>query len=283
LGRLLRQNDPVARELASAALANVGRDAEPAVPDLVKALGDAQAPVRRNSALAIGNVAKAYVELESRAWPGAGDTVRDLAKLLKPADPNEEVRRYAAEAFNNYGEAVEGAIPELVHAAKEGSSPIVRQRAVWALRQVRAVRAQGLVPPLTEILGTTEEKYFMSRYDAARVLAMKLQGEAPEKAADVLVQMLRDRRVRIYTGSSATVRGGPGEKVDPGAKVQETLGRDARFLAADALKLMGPAANKPAVLEALMDRENWKDPETKQLNPEMEEKCREAARRIGGR
>ena len=73
------------------------------------------------------------------------------------------------------------------------------------------------VTTFTTILDERGEPSLMVRYDAARVLALKLGDMAPDKAATVLLDMLRNDKLLIYNRTDAKVSGG-GSEASPGAR-----------------------------------------------------------------
>jgi HEAT repeat protein len=251
LRKALKDEDPHIREYAAAAMANIGEGAEPAVGDLTKALEDDTPRIRCYAALALGNIGK-----------GAANAVPSLAKHLHPEEKDPEVRRYAAEALARMGDAMEDAVPDLVEAMQKDKVPIVRQKCVWALAFVKDLETAKAIGPLTKILDETDQLSKMVRYDAARVLAKRLRGEAPEKAVVVLLEMLNDKDVREYSGSGASVTGGGGERVG-GTSLEQNLGRDARYYAIPCLALIGaPKAKRPDVIKALEQAAKSKDANT---------------------
>jgi HEAT repeat protein len=264
LRKALQGEDPLIREQAAAALGNIGETAAPAVDDLIKALEDKTPAVRRYAALALGNIGKS-----------AAAAVPALAKHLHPEEKDDVVRRYAAEALAYMGDAMEDALPDLLEALQNDKVPVVRQRCIWALVQVKDLKATKAIDALTKILDEKGEQGYMVRYDAARVLARHLRGKAPEKAVDVLLQMMKDERIRVYDGSGTRGTGGSGERVG-GASVKENLGRDGRFLAIKSLLDIGaPTANRPDVIKALKEAAESKDEQTSK-------DAKQALKEIGG-
>src|SRR5262249_36779099 len=76
----LSKGDLLARIQSSAALANIGEGAAPAVPDLTRALDDKEADVRRNAAFALSRIGEA-----------AALAVPALARHLHPEEASPEV------------------------------------------------------------------------------------------------------------------------------------------------------------------------------------------------
>jgi HEAT repeat protein len=237
----LKKGDVVARVQSSAALANIGDGAATIVDDLIAALDDKEPLVRRNVALALRNIGEK-----------ASPAVQALARHIHPKEDHEEVRAYSAEALAQMkADHLRMVIPDLLKAIKDDKKASVRQRCVWALFNLGDLRAAGVVEPLSALLDETEDEQVLVRYDAARCLALRLEGKAPPKAVDVLLSMLNDKRLRIYEGSGADVTGSSVEGAKGGATVAQNLGGDARFLAAEALARIGPKAKRPDVVKAL--------------------------------
>jgi HEAT repeat protein len=235
----LHDEDPAVRELAAGALANIGEAAASAVSNLSEALADSSAAVRCNAALALAHIGSK-----------AETAVRPLARALDLKEPTE-VRLYAAEALGKVGPAIEQVIEDLLRALKEEDDQRVRQRIVFALHQVRSSSpTRAVVAALEAVLEETSPRSSLVRYDAARVLAFWLGGEASPKVLKTLVAMLRDPGLRLYTGSVSVLQAGD-EKTVGSTTVKENLAGDARFLAAEALEQIGPKANRPEVIEAL--------------------------------
>ena len=261
LRQALQDEDPAVRSLAAAALANIGPNAAAAVPDLTAALTDESQPVRRNAALALG-----------RIGPAARSAIPDLARALRPEEPSAAVRQFAAEAIAHIGQeatderqfreierlVIDQALPALLRALQHDTGPGVRHRAVWALFLVQDPEKAGLVGPLTAVLHERDPEIQVVRYDAARCLALRLGPRTPDKAIDVLLEMLNDDRLRIYNRTDAQVSGG-GEGQTGDSRVAANLGGDARFLAAQALARIGPKANRPAIIAALKDAQQSPD------------------------
>jgi HEAT repeat protein len=234
LCQVLKQADMHAQELASTALARIGPEASPAVPDLARALGDSKsAVVRRNSALAL-----------SRIGPEAKAAVPELVRSLDASEP-ADVRSLAAEALARIRyPGTEKAIPVLLEAIQKDPDKRVRQRCIWALFDVEDLERCDAVRPLTNVLQEKGHDALIVRYDAARVLAFRLGDMAPDATADLLLAMLNDKGLAVYEGPDTS---GSGQ-----TEVKEKAGGDARFLAAQALSMLGAKAkNRKDVMDAL--------------------------------
>jgi HEAT repeat protein len=252
LSEALQDPDAGVRELAAAALAGIGEPAEAAVTDLGAALRDPSPAVRRNAALALSHIG-----------PKAASVVPQLGRALDPQQPHD-VRFFAAEALYNVGPtAAEPVVPELLRILKEDKDQPVRQRAVYVLVNVQNKELlRGIYPALEAALGETDPRSLMVRYDAARALAARLGPDAPPKAIDVLLQMIKDPNLRVYHGSDSTLQTGD-ERSRRTTTVKENLAGDARFMAAVALEQIGPRANRPEVIEALQEAARSKDDTTR--------------------
>ena len=107
LAEVLADPDPRTRDLAAVALATMGRQAQSAVPALIRALGDPVDYVRAPAADALGSVG-----------PAARDAVQPLAeRLLNKGEPVFVLRSVAA-ALGNIGPDAKNALPALTEALK---------------------------------------------------------------------------------------------------------------------------------------------------------------------
>ncbi len=242
----LKDSESENQELAAAALATLGPLAKPAMHDLADALLDAKnsVPVRRNAALAISHIGRA-----------AKPVVPALAKALRRDQPLE-VRQFAAEALSQMKyPANEEAIPTILNALENDTDADVRLRCSFALFQINQpdfFKDSGAEKLLTKILEERGPRMALVRYSAARKLAQMLGDQAPDKTADVLLDMLTNKQILIYNRTDARVEGAGTEASAGRANIKENLGSDARYLAARALSWLGDkAAKRPDVVEAL--------------------------------
>jgi HEAT repeat protein len=245
----LNDEEPEVQNLAAAALSNLGKLAAPAVPDLGKKLRTSTVPeTRRNCALALAHIGA-----------DAKDALPDLVAVLK-SDAPIEVRHYCAEALFELGTENEPALPDILTVvAKNEPDPLgARQHMVGPMRQ-RCIMCfwhtqqlpEDSIPVFTKILDEKGDNSLMVRYDAARLLAEKLGENAPDKAGDWLLHMLRNESLVIYKSTDAKVSGG-GEASTGTSKVQANTGGDARFLAAHSLGMMGTkASGRPEIVAEL--------------------------------
>src|SRR5262249_32716523 len=153
-----------------------------ALSDLVEALKDPDAQVRRNAALALGNLREK-----------GEDAVPALVKLLDPRDPSDDVRRYAMEALaficEKAGEKpVLEALPTLRKVIQDGRTWRVRQRVVWVLAGLRDRELKNVVDDLKPVLEETKSEPRLVRYEAAVLLGQRLGPDAPDKTLDVLLE-----------------------------------------------------------------------------------------------
>jgi HEAT repeat protein len=255
LQKALKDADPHVQELAAAALANLGPNAEPAKFDLADALGNPKnsTMVRRNAALAIAHIGKE-----------AKPVVPAIVKALKASEPLD-VRRYAAEALAQMKyPANEAAIPAALDAIENDTDPLVRQKCVWSLFGIGTAeqfRDCGADKALTKLLDARGDDLNLVRYDAARKLANVLGPDAPDKTVDVLLDMLKNKSLKVYNRTDAKVSGAGTEATAGQATVQANLGGDARYMAAEALGWMkGKSKARKDVMEALKEASKGEDP-----------------------
>jgi HEAT repeat protein len=187
-----------------------------------------------------------------------------LAEALKPTEP-VQVRRYAAEALAQMRfPANEKALSSILAAIQRDTDQQVRHRSVFSIIQMEDLSQGGADKVLTKVLDETSMENAVVRYDAARILAHALQEKAPDKTADVLLELLKDKTLVIYNRTDAKVEGADNEANRGKVNVAQNLGGDARYMAAEALSYLGDKARKrPDVIEALKEATKDKDPALK--------------------
>jgi HEAT repeat protein len=251
----LKDPDAHVQELASAALVNLGPSAEPAMYDLADTLSNSANPpiVRRNAALAISHIGTA-----------AKPVVPALAEALKSDEPLQ-VRQYAAEALAQLRfPANEKALPTILATIQRDTDPLVRQRCVFALLDMEDLREGGTDKVLTKVLDETSVDHALVRYDAARKLAQSLREQAPDKTADVLLEMLKNKSLIVYNRTDAKLEGADNEANRGKVNVAANTGGDARYMAAIGLGDLGAKAKRrPEVIQALKEATKDKDPALK--------------------
>ena len=243
----LKDPDAHFQELAAAALGGLGPDAAPAVSDLGDVLTSAKdLKTRDNAALALTHVG-----------PAAKGALPQLLKALRYVDSGPDakfnvIRPHVAEAVADIGyPGVVAALPDVLRYIRNDPDPEVRHFCVYALTGVEDLERYDAVGPLSAVLEEKDEPTKMVRYSAARLLAGRLQEKAPAKTADVLVGMLTDPNLFLYTGTDAKVKGVGSEGTAGASETKQNLGEDARYMGAQALGWMGRKANRPDVIRAL--------------------------------
>lgn len=254
LQRALKDSDTHTQELVTAALANLGPDAKPAMQDLADVLTNKQNSVlvRRNAALAIAHIGEE-----------AAPVVPALVEGLQRTQP-EEVRQFSAEAMAQMKyPANEKGVSALLDSIANDSDSLVRQKCVWALFGIKEpddFRRLGVDKALERVLSERGDRMALVRYDAARKLANVLGPDAPDKTVDVLLEMLTNNTLKVYNRTDATVQGSGTEAGAGRANVQANLGGDARYMAAQALGwLGGKAAKRDDAVAALRKAAESKD------------------------
>ncbi|HEY7425577.1 MAG TPA: HEAT repeat domain-containing protein [Gemmataceae bacterium] len=270
LRRALKSTDAENQKLAVAALAtpSFGPKAAPAMHDLADVLTNEKNPtmVRRYAALAIAHIG-----------PEAEPVVPALVQALRRDQP-VAVRQYVAEAMGQMKwPATAAAMDAILDAIEKDTDPIVRQKCVWSLFPmsrddlVRTKADKALAKVIEEPAGEMN----IARYDAARKLAQALGADAPDKTADVLLHMLQNKMLKVYTSTDASVRGAGTEAAAANVNVKANIGGDARFMAAEALGyLQAKAKARPDVVRALEEAAEDKD-------EKLQEKAKQALKAIG--
>jgi HEAT repeat protein len=254
LRKALSDPDPNTQALAAASLARAGKEAAAlAVDDLARALTLSREPdVRRNCCVALAH-------LGSQAKPAIPAIVEALKPLPSaPADPNrarpyEEVRELAAEALAQVGYPDnQAAIPAIRDTIARDKNQIVRQRCIWALFNLRDLDKFDLTKPLTAVLDEKDEDSIMVRYDTSRLLAACLEERAPDRVVDVLLNMINNRKLRVFNKTDASIEDTGNEGSKGSSTVAPDLGGDARYMAAEAMRwLKDKAKNNEKVVAAL--------------------------------
>jgi HEAT repeat protein len=234
LCQALKEEDSARQKQAADLLAKRGAAAADAVPELVHLLKESpDVEVRRNAAIALGAIGDA-----SRS------AVPTLAAALNAEVP-VQVRRGAAEALSRIGyPSIEEALPAVMTAIQKDGDPLVRQRCIWVLFKIPDLSRPGMRKILTDVVEETNPTTLLVRYDTARILAFRLRHDAPDRVADLLLDMLKNRTLKIFVGSEVAESG------------------DARFMAADALGQLGEKArNRKDIVDALKAATGDPDPQ----------------------
>jgi len=260
----LRDPDAALRRLAAGALSNIGPEAAPAVPDLIRALSDDEAEVRAAAARALSHIG-----------PRAASAVPFLVKNMDGKQPYE-VRQFSCEALSRIGKGLKPFIPEIIRTLREDTHAAVRQRAVCALGCLPAddLERSGAVEALVATFAERSEDTVLVRYEAARYLARNLGRRAPEKCIDVLLAMLKDTGLQVYTRTDTKVNTA-GAEAGGSSAAKANLGGDARFMAVEALGSMAARADRPDVVKALEEASRAAD-------PKLKEAARDALKKIKG-
>jgi HEAT repeat protein len=259
LRKALKDADPHVQELVAAAFVGLGPDAKPAMHELADMLTNENNPVvlRRNAALAIAHIGA-----------DAKPVVPALVKALERGQPLV-VRQFAAEALAQMKyPANEKAVPAILDAIEKDRDPLVRQKCVWSLFGINSAetfRELGAAAALEKLLDGKGEETALLRYDAARKLANVLNDKAPDKTADVLLEMLSAKSLKVYNRTDAQVEGAGTEATAGRANVAANLGGDARYMAVQALGWLGDkAAKRRDVVEALQKAAKDADPKLRE-------------------
>jgi HEAT repeat protein len=252
LREALRSDDSHIQEEAAVALGGLGKDGAPAVEDLGWALTEAKEPdVRQRAALAL-----------ARIGPPSQKVLPQILQALQPGDgASSAVRLAAAEALLNiHLPGTEPAIPSVLKIVKADPDGVVRQRCLWTLFDVKDLDKYQITPVLIAVLDETGQDSLLLRYDAARVLALRLGDKAPDKVPDVLLDMLRNDKLQQFNKTDARSTGVGAEGTKGNTTVSDDQGGDARYMAAEALLwLHRKAADRPDVIAALKEGAQDKD------------------------
>jgi HEAT repeat protein len=225
---IAHDEDPEVRRIAFTALANIGAYAEAVKPNLIAALKDDDPLNRRSAAIALAKLREK-----------AKDAVPALIAALDPSEnKNEQVRMYVAEALGNIDPDDKRVVAAMLKVLGESQSYLVRHRAVWALERLKEFQQPGVVQALSHILIERGADAKLLRYEAAKVLAMRMDDRVPDRTVTVLLEALRDDKVFIYGGTFGKV--GATREGDVGASdVKATGAGDWRRVVALAVEKIG--------------------------------------------
>jgi HEAT repeat protein len=257
LKRGLTEGAPELKGLAAGALANLGEHAAPALSELAGLLDNEAVPAatRRNVALALASMFQAIRNLPEGQ---KSDVIKKLGQSLAggaaaPGNQSKllaEMRSFCAEALARVGfEDAQPALGAILQAIRKDPDRAVKHKAVWFFLGA-GDRLKELPRAVETLTACLQDPYFVIGYDAARSLARGLGPDAPPETIDVLERMLKDSRVKVYDRTSAEVRGGT-ESSGGQSNVRESTAGDGRFMAADALALIGPKAKRDGIISTL--------------------------------
>jgi HEAT repeat protein len=280
--RTLTDPDPKLQEQAATFLGELGPDAAEAVPALAAAVQqDRAVPVRARAAVALTKVGADAV----RATPQLLEALRSTDT---PQTQEHQVRKLVAEVFLQMGYPnSREAMPHLLDFIAKDANVALRQRCVDVFifmdaadfPKIRSASGRSAEEVLTAVLSDpTLETAVMVKYDAARALAYNLREKAPDKAADMLLHMLTNEKLMIYKGTDATVTSVGSEGTSGATQQNQRLEGDARFMAAQALGVMGSKAKRRDVIDALNKAANDDKDKTGRLQTE----AKKALSLIGG-
>lgn len=182
--------DPGARVRAIHALQFYGKDAREVVSHIIKALGDQDASVRVNAAIAVGLIGLDAKDLSNG--------INALRRLLSRNTESQGIVRYqAARALGRLGADSAPAIPELCSAIKDTTASEIRGAAAFALGSAGWDRQKGPDPrAIHALLGALKDPSHDVRMEALFsliVLGPPIQGT--DKAAEkrILEELTNDK------------------------------------------------------------------------------------------
>lgn len=232
-------------QLAANSLADIGPEATPAVPALIKALKADHRQLRGDAIRALG-------------WIGAKDpaVVPTLIAVLR--DRNDTFfRSSAAVALARIGPEAKEAVPALLEALKaedlkdENRIRGTRSAVMTALGHMGAA-AKEAVPVLADIFKDQQADYGLRRQAAE---ALGKIGPAAKEAIPTLVGVLNDPQSESYHPDARNALGNMGREAVPALLdlYRHSPNRRVRTYAAEALARIGPEAKDavPALTKAL--------------------------------
>ncbi len=175
----------------------------------------------------------------------------------------QQLRKLVAEVFLYMGYPnSRAAMPTLLDVISVDADPALLQRSVDVFLnmepadfpKIRSSKDRSAEDVLTAVLSDSRlAGNPRVRYNAARALAINLRERTPDKAIAVLLNMLKDKDLLVYKGTTATVTSVGTEGSSGTTKTEMRAAGDARYLAAISLGQTGSKANRPEVLKALRD------------------------------
>ena len=202
-----------------------------ALAEILHAVRDDDAEVRLRATAALG-----------RIGVGTPDVLAALVAKLT-SDETPPARRTAGQALADLGAAAEPAAPRLLRLLREDHDAEVRRRAVWALARMPDALRPTIVRAFEAVLTESAAEQRLVRYEAATYLARLLGRRTPERALDVLLEMLRDDQLAVSPGGATLAA------------------EDGRVLATEALMRVGPRLKQhTGILRALHSAAEAKDP-----------------------
>jgi HEAT repeat protein len=258
LMRLLDDLDEHTRAAAVDALGAIGTDATDAIPKLVEFLDEGELPRFSTSLL------EAYSAIGIRASMALGQMGPDAVAPLERALTDEScaARSNAACALQEIGPAAKVAVPSLVRLLKDPDE-LVRERAIWALRDIRPDPGETTAA-LVECLNDAN---FNIRVAATNTLGT-IRPMTPA-ALEGLLRALHDKEGNVQH-EAAEVLGRLGDDARPAipaltellkSRAMYTFGHPAQIqpvahTAAQALGALGARAESavPVLLQVVSDR-----------------------------
>jgi HEAT repeat protein len=156
--RMLSRPELVTRIAAAQALGTMAHDAKPAVPDLIKALGDREPLCRQIVAQALGHIGERT------------ETVPALSRTLK--DDDAAVRASAAGGLGLMKEDARDAVNALRTRLDEEKEPVVQAALIWALGEIGPA-AKSSLPSLEQIVKKEGEELKKMAQDAIEKINKK--------------------------------------------------------------------------------------------------------------
>jgi HEAT repeat protein len=216
----------------------IGPKAGDAVPELIRFLRtDKEAKVREAAALALAGLGIS-----------AEPAVNALVEKVGDKNDAKEVRMESAMALSKIGSTptTKAVIPALVDIiADTAHDAKVREKVWWALKihGGNLNKEKGCFEAFSKVCKETPSPANkMLRYNCAYLLGMVWQAQAPLETLDVLSQFLKDDEIRLFKGvddKGGGLKSDEGKEIDK-AKIKLRGEGDARVMACDALKYMGP-------------------------------------------
>lgn len=270
LRQTLRDPEPGMPSLGAAAIAGLGTGAAPALDDIVLLLKESKDPqTRRNALLALG-----AMEVH------AAKALDIIVQALQVDNPRQ-VRLYAMYALSQIAYPHnEKALPAVLTIIRKDSDADVRHRGIWTLFKLEELeKVPGAIQALAATLDEKDKETALVRYEAARVLALRLRDKAPDRTVDVLLEMLNDKTLLVHKGIGTKVSGVGTETAQGQSEVRENSQGDGRYMAAEGLGWLGKkAADRPEVMKTL--GQFIKDPDTRLR--EKASQALESLRKVGG-